>query len=89
LKEFWKFNNIWNGLNNDGDPWTEIKETTTNGFWTQFRPVMVTNFEVFEESPKASINKHVQFLNQLGFEISTKDVGELTASHSEPMSNEA
>jgi hypothetical protein len=31
LKEFWKGYNIWNAVNNTGDSWAEIKESTMNG----------------------------------------------------------
>jgi hypothetical protein len=30
LKEFWKGYNIWNAVNNTGDSWAEIKESTMN-----------------------------------------------------------
>jgi hypothetical protein len=59
-----------------------------NECWKQLRQELVANFEGFEGTPVAATKEVVQLMNQLDLEVSTEDVEELIASHSEPMSNE-
>jgi hypothetical protein len=42
----------------------------------------------FEETPEAVTKEAVQLMNKLDLNVSIEDVDELTAFHSEPMSNE-
>jgi CHASE3 domain sensor protein len=51
-------------------------------------PELITNFEGFQETPEAATKEIIQLMNQLDLEVSTEDVDELIASHSQPMSNE-
>jgi hypothetical protein len=52
LKEFWKGYNLWNGVNNIGDSWAGIKQSTMNGSWRKLCPQFVTDFQDVGETPE-------------------------------------
>ena len=58
-----------------------------NGCWKRLCPGFVQDFKGFEETP-ADATKDVHLVNELNLGVSTEEVDELTASHSESMSNE-
>jgi L-rhamnose mutarotase len=63
LKEFRKVYNIWNGVNNIGDSWDEIKQSTMNRSWRKICPQFVTDFQDVEETPE-QITKEVVYLRR-------------------------
>lgn len=88
LKEFWKNYNIWDAVHNISESWGEMKQSTMAGCWGKLCPDLVPNFKGFEKTPEAATEDVVQLMNQLDLEVTTEDVEELIASHSEPLSNE-
>nr|XP_012146667.1 PREDICTED: tigger transposable element-derived protein 1-like [Megachile rotundata] len=88
LTEIWKNYNIWNAINNIGDSWAEIKESTMKGSWKQLCPQMMNDFTNFEEKPETLTNEIVTLMNQLQLDVNKDDVDELIESHSAPLSNE-
>jgi hypothetical protein len=47
LRKFWKGYNIWNAMNNTGDSWAEIKESTMHCCWKRLCPDLVQDFNGF------------------------------------------
>lgn len=88
LRDFWKNYNIWNAINNIGDSWAEIKESTMKGSWKQLCPEMMSDFINFEETPEILTDEIVSVMNELNLDVNKEDVNELIESHSAPLSNE-
>jgi hypothetical protein len=63
LKEFWKGYNIWNEVNNIGDSWAEIKQSTMNRSWRKLCPQFLTDFQDVKETPE-QITKEVVDLGE-------------------------
>ncbi|CAK9821640.1 Tigger transposable element-derived protein 1, partial [Anthophora retusa] len=88
LTDFWKNYNIWNAINNIGDSWAEIKESTMKGSWKQLCPEMMSDFINFEETPETLTDEIFSVMNELNLDVNKEDVNELIESHSAPLSNE-
>jgi hypothetical protein len=88
LKEFWKRYNIWTAMNNTGDSWAQIKESTMPGCWKRLCPDLVQNFKGFEENAEDATKQVVHLMNELNLGVSIEDVDELIASYLEQMLNE-
>jgi hypothetical protein len=89
LKEFWKGYNIWNGVNNFGDSWAQIKQSTMKRSWKKLCPQFVTYFQDIEQTLEQITKEVIDLRRQLNLEMDETDVDELIASHSEKsLSNE-
>lgn len=88
LKDFLKNYNIWNAIENIGNAWAEIKESTMKGSWKKLCPQMMSDFIDFYETPETITLEIVHLMKDLNLYVNSEDVNEVIESHSEPLSNE-
>ncbi|XP_034641943.1 tigger transposable element-derived protein 1-like [Trachemys scripta elegans] len=85
VKEFWKFYNILNGVENIDASWEEVTSQCMNSIWHRAWPDAVHSFVGFDAVPSLE-QEIVKLVKDIGFE--EEDVQEFLESHTEQLTNE-